>query len=230
MKRSIFVLVLLGVFCTLQAQEQLKQVEPKVESKKKPSDALETLQLATQLANYGYKTFSATALIEAAKIMSSVKTQDFKYEALTQGIATKDQAKKQIKDGYDLASILAGAKKFADGDPKLMAAISEIEKANQASRGRVGGPGEIYGQVGALTYELYTVNFIEGQLAEIAVVGDNDTDLDVYVLDSNANLISRDDDYTDRCYVSWVPRWTGKYYIKIINRGNVYNSYHLLTN
>jgi hypothetical protein len=224
MKRTIFILLSLAILFTAQAQEQ------KVVSKNKPSEDVENLQLAYQLAAYGYKTFSADALIEAAKIMSSVKTQDLKYESYKQDPSPKDLATKKSKEGYDLASILAAAKKYADGDAKLLADIAQIEKTNQATRGRVGGPGERYSYVYGNSNDLYDVNFIELQLAEIVVRGDGDTDLDLYVYDSNGNLVAKDDDYTDRCYVSWVPRWTGRFTVKIVNRGPIPNNYHLVTN
>jgi len=54
------------------------------------------------------------------------------------------------------------------------------------------------------------MNFIEGELAEIGVVGDSDTDLDLFVFDSSDNKIATDTDYTDRCYVSWISKWTGR--------------------
>ncbi len=224
MKKSILLLLFLAFLYAAQAQE------PKVASKNKPSEDLENLQLANQLATYGYKTFSATALVEAAKIMSSVKTQELKFESYKQDPIPKDKATKAVKQGYDLASILAAAKKYADGDTKLLASIAEVEKTNQATRGRVGGPGEKYSFVWGNGTEYYTVNFIEGQLAEIVVRGDGDTDLDLYVFDSNDHLVAQDADYTDRCYVSWVPVWTGRFTIKIVNRGPVPNHYRLLTN
>lgn len=224
MKKFIFILFSMALLCTAKAQE------PKPESKNKPSEDLENLQLANQLAQYGYKTFSADALIEAAKIMSSVKTQELKYESYKQDPSPKEQATKKSKDGYDLASILAAAKKYADGDARLLADIAEIEKTNQTTRGRVGGPGERYSYVYGNSNDLYEVSFVESQLAEIVVIGDGDTDLDLYVYDSNENLIVKDDDYTDRCYVSWVPRWTGRFIVKIVNRGPILNNYHLVTN
>lgn len=218
---ALFSLVLLS---TAQAQEQ------KAESKNKPSADIENLQLAYQLANYGYKTFSASALIEAAKIMSSIKTQDLKYETYKQDPAPKAQDTKKAKEGYDLTSILNAAKKYAGGDPKLLAAITDVEKANQATRGRVGGPGERYSYVLGFGKDYYEINFIAFELAEIAVRGDGDTDLDLYVYDSNGNMVAKDDDYTDRCYVSWVPLWTGRFTVKIVNRGPIVNNYRLLTN
>ena len=224
MKKLMLVLISLALLFTAQAQEK------KVESKNKPSEDLGNLQLAFQLAKYGYKTYSANALIEAAKIMSSVKTQDLKYESFKQDPAPKAQDTKKSKEGYDLPSILSAAKKYAAGDAKLLAAIDEIEKSSNATRGRVGGPGERYSYVYGNSNDIYDINFISGQLAEIALNGDGDTDLDLYVFDSNGHLIAKDDDYTDRCYVSWVPAWTGRFTVKIVNRGPIVNNYRLLTN
>ena len=224
MKKTFFFFFALGLFITSQAQE------PKPVSKNKPSEDVANLQLATDLARCGYKTFSADALIQAAKIMGSVKTQELKYDSFKQEPAPKDQATKKIKEGYDLASILAAAKKYADGDAKLLAAIAEIEKANQAIRGRVGGPGEKYAYAYGNTTDPYDISFIADQLAAILVRGDGDTDLDLFVFDSNGNLVQKDTDYTDKCYVSWVPLWTGRYIVKIVNRGPILNNYHLVTN
>jgi hypothetical protein len=74
------------------------------------------------------------------------------------------------------------------------------------------------------------LRFVGGEVARVAVVGDGDTDLDLYVYDENGNEIVRDDDYTDRCVVQFNPRWTGRFIIKIVNRGSVYNRYALMTN
>ena len=60
--------------------------------------------------------------------------------------------------------------------------------------------------------------------------GDGDTDLDLYVYDSNGNLIVKDNDYTDDCYVRWYRKWTGRFIVKIVNRGPVYNRYVIVTN
>jgi hypothetical protein len=67
-------------------------------------------------------------------------------------------------------------------------------------------------------------------LAVITVIGDGDTDLDLYVYDENGNLIEHDADYTDDCVVTFTPKWTGNFKIKIVNRGRVYNSYVIRTN
>ena len=78
--------------------------------------------------------------------------------------------------------------------------------------------------------DTYNVYFVGGVEAEVAVIGDGDTDLDLYIYDENGNLIVSDTDSTDDCYVSWTPKWSGYFKIKIKNLGYVSNCYTLLTN
>jgi len=224
MKKSLLLLLLISFILCVNAQEE------KSESKKPPSQEMETVMLAKQLAKYGYQHFSATALVEAARILSTVKTQDLKYDSAEKGSVTDDGKEKENEIQLEISKILETAKTYARNDKDLLASIDQIEKSLAQNRGRVGGPGEVYGKVGANVDDRYTVKFWSDELAEIALVGDGDTDLDLYVYDENGNLIDKDDDYTDDCYVSWVPRWTGLYIIKIVNRGSVYNRYYLVTN
>jgi len=75
--------------------------------------------------------------------------------------------------------------------------------------------------------DTYTVTLPAGETTRIQVRGDGDTDLDLFVYDENGNLIASDTDYTDNCIVNVTPRWTGVFYIRIVNRGSVYNQYVL---
>jgi len=224
MKKTVLFLLTMSLILTATAQE----AKPPI--KGKPSEEIENLQLANQLARYGYKTFSATALIEAAKILSSVTTKELSFDSYNQEPAGTTQAPKKTNERYDLQSILDAAKKYADGDADLLFDINEVEKSSQATRGRVGGPGHKYSFVYGKSTDTYEISFIVGELAEIAVRGDGDTDLDLRVFDSNGNLIVQDIDYTDACYVSWVPKWTGRYLVKIINQGPIMNNYAMITN
>ena len=123
------------------------------------------------------------------------------------------------------------AKAFAEGDPNLLALIDNIDaEAKGSQRGNINGPSRDYSSVNGNSYVDYTASFVANELAEILVSGDGDTDLDLYVYDSNGNLIGKDTDYSDDCYVRWVPAWTGRYTIRIVNRGPVYNRFVILTN
>ncbi len=70
----------------------------------------------------------------------------------------------------------------------------------------VGGPSWRVDEVEAYTANVYRVSFYGGELARVRVVGDGDTDLDVYVLDEHGNEIASHTDYTDNCEAIWQPR------------------------
>ena len=127
----------------------------------------------------------------------------------------------------DPSKLLADAKQMAGNDGVLLALIDDV---NSNVRGAVGGPKYHRDRVLAHDYDVYEVTFRAGELARVTVNGDDDTDLDLYIYDSNWNLITKDIDYLDLCICTWTPRWTGKFYIKIVNLGNVYNQYVLQTN
>ena len=68
------------------------------------------------------------------------------------------------------------------------------------------------------TTDVHKATIYVGHLAEVAVIGDGDTDLDVYIYDQAGRLVGSDEDETDRCYVRFFPRTTGIYTIKVVNR------------
>ena len=94
-----------------------------------------------------------------------------------------------------------------------------------------GGPrADHWDSVNAHTTDVYKLTFRAGEAARVVVEGDGDTDLDLYIYDANGNLIVADEDYTDYCICDFLPYVTSQFTIKIVNRGSVYNRYHLRTN
>lgn len=207
-------------------------VEEKPEVKGETSESLAAVKLANQILRYGYENKSTLALLDALQIFSENPTQAL--NATKDGAAAVDESKnegKKAKVSFDYDSVLADAKAFADGDPNLLALIDNIDaEAKGAQRGNINGPSRDYAAVNGNSYMDYTASFVANQLAEVLVSGDGDTDLDLYVYDSNGNPIASDTDYSDDCYVRWVPAWTGRYTIRIVNRGPVYNRFVILTN
>ncbi|GAB1415270.1 hypothetical protein MASR2M117_06760 [Paludibacter sp.] len=192
-----------------------------------PSPAMQTVVLAGQLAKYGYENNSASALIQAAELYLSAGMTEFKPESFVQG-----KGKETSKDEYvshDPKQILADARTLAESDKTLLAMIDKVEKTTP-TRGAVGGPKEGYYKVAAGGSDIFTVKFWANERATVAVSGDGDTDLDLYVYDESGNLIVKDDDYSDDCIVNWTPKWTGQFTIKVVNCGNVYNRYAIVTN
>jgi len=224
-----FLIILVSVFIWNTAMAQEVPVKENVEGVK--SEALNDLKLAADLVRYGYKQQEALPLIQALEIINNTDSQPL--EAETDGTLA-DTSVSAGKSGYitlDTKQILADAKKFSNGDKSLDKLLAKVEKeTGRSTRGAVGGPCKDYAAVNAYSSYTWTCSFVASSLAEVAVLGDGDTDLDLYIYDSNGNLIASDTDYSDECYVSWVPKWTGKFYIKVVNRGGVYNRYVILTN
>ncbi|MEX0285829.1 MAG: hypothetical protein AB3N23_14570, partial [Paracoccaceae bacterium] len=78
--------------------------------------------------------------------------------------------------------------------------------------------------------DVFESPFYGGLLAEVAVLGDGDADLDVLITDANGNTICIDRSYSDKIYCSFTPAWDGYFYVAVVNQGRIRNSYYLLTN
>ena len=206
-------------------------IESKPELRGEYSESLEAIRLANVLLRYGYTNKSTLALLDALQIFSENPTQKLNTTREGEVIDESKMEGTKTKISFDYETVLADAKKFAGDDKNLLALIEKIDaEAKGAHRGSVRGPSRHYDAVNGNSTDSYQISFVANELAEILVSGDGDTDLDLYVYDSNGNLIAKDDDYTDDCYVRWVPSWTGRFIVKIVNRGPLYNRYALLTN
>ena len=224
-------LFLLSAFALFTFGTSAQEIEKKDELKGEVSSSLSSLRLASDLVKYGYAQQSALPLIEALQIMNENPTQPLKSERTGEDVDTSNNDGKSSQVSLDYGKILADAKELAADDELLMKLLTQIEADGQSSsRGAVNGPSRHFDTVKGNSTDTYHISFIANYLAEIAISGDGDTDLDLYVYDSNGNLIDSDTDYSDDCYCSWVPRWTGKFIVKVVNRGPVYNRYVILTN
>lgn len=220
-----FALVLLSSICWAQ------EIADKPELKGEVSQPLSAIRLANELVKYGYLQQSALPLVEALQIVYENPTQPLKANKVGDAADTSTSVGKNGVVSWDYDKILADAKEFAEGDDLLLKLIAQVEEeAKSSHRGSVNGPSRTYETVKANSTDSYQVSFIANSLAEILVSGDGDTDLDLYVYDGNGNLIASDTDYSDDCYVRWIPAWTGRFIVKIVNRGPVYNRYVILTN
>ena len=229
MKNKTMLLLIVAMVSTNLIHAQEKQ-QIKVEKEGEivaPPIAMQTLALAGQLAKYGYENNSATALIQAAELYLSLDMSEFK--PISEEKETGKETKKDEYISHDPIQILADATDLASGNSVLLAMIDELKKTKQ-SRGAVGGPKSREYRVFANSTDTYVVRFYANEPATVVVSGDGDSDLDLYIYDENGNLIAKDADYSDDCIVTWNPKWTGDFVIKVVNRGNVYNHYVIATN
>ena len=91
-------------------------------------------------------------------------------------------------------------------------------------------PGTHRDRVLANTTDVYHVFFYGRERGEVIVDGSSRTDLDLYIYDPNGNLVDSDTDDTSYCIGSFYAPRPGVYTIKIVNLGDVGNTYDLWTN
>jgi uncharacterized membrane protein len=96
--------------------------------------------------------------------------------------------------------------------------------------GSVSGPQHKKDTVNGYSTDVYNVVFEEERLAIVRVSGDGSTDLDCFVYDNKDNLIGEDTNSVDECLITFAPKWTGKFKIKIKNLGSKPNEYSLYIN
>lgn len=84
--------------------------------------------------------------------------------------------------------------------------------------------------VRARTTDIFHVQFRGGEVAAVAISGDGDTDLDLYVFDRNGNQICRSTRSGDDEGCRWTPAWTGTFRIEVKNLGNIANRYRIAMN
>jgi hypothetical protein len=92
----------------------------------------------------------------------------------------------------------------------------------------VGGVVQKLDSVGARSTQFHSVTLAAGRPVTVLVIGDGDTDLDLYVVDPLGNEVGSDLGPTDNCVLTVNPKFNGTYTIKVKNLGSVFNRYALI--
>ncbi len=85
-----------------------------------------------------------------------------------------------------------------------------------------------YFTVGAFDEDSHSVYIKAGELVYIKATGNGNSDLDMYVYDSNENLVVKDTRLTTDGYVTFTASRSGYYYIDVTNDGDEDNVYKLV--
>lgn len=188
------------------------------------------IKLARDLAALGASSEDPLMLITAAQIQQSISTTSEERTKRSEGNTPAEVTEKESSTGAPNTSrqMLALASELAGENEALHDMIEEV--GSHKPRGRVGGPAMHTDRVLAGDIDYYDIMFKGGEPAAVYVSGDGDTDLDLFILDENQNIICEDTDATDEMLCGWHPSWTGEFTVVIKNLGNVYNQYDLYTN
>lgn len=199
------------------------------------AEAVEKLGMAYKLERIGVSTKSPWPLLAAAEILGTTSVAELNVKPVAKQDAGAPEGVTVPKKETALAppsvdSLLALATEVSGNDPAVQDAANQIRRQAQQTRGAYGGAKYAWNKVNPYTSDSYAVYFRGGEVARVALRGDGDTDLDLYVYDDNGYLIMRDENPYDLGLVEWVPRWNATYTIVVRNRGPVYNQYAVVTN
>lgn len=234
MKKLMFLAFVFIVMVSCQKTVEQTNVVEKATQTTLVNPSVTGWELAQRLAAYGYENESASALIEAANILVSipiVPTEIGKCETTEDSITALKPEKTQIT----IENLLNDAEDFTD-DSILIARINYIQNRQamllemEGTRGAVGGAQVLSDMVYSNGEQMYFCDFYAHQVAMVALVGDGDSDLDLFIYDQNMNLVTEDAGYDFDCLCTWTPAWTGRFYMKVVNRGNEYNKFTMATN
>lgn len=188
------------------------------------------LAMAQDLYAYGVRAQDVLSVLTAAKITGAISTSDVEREAETkenEGGAVAEQGT-GAEAPAEYEDMIAMAREMAAGNDAMLDMVADVEEAG--TRGRYQGPSKTRRGLLAGRTDIFRIDYRGGYLAELAVVGDGDTDLDLVITDENGNVICKDTSYSDKLYCSWTPRWTGVFVVAVVNHGLIRNTYYLLTN
>lgn len=228
MKKSlVLVLAALAMVACQKPAQQATQLAQDSQTLVIP--AVDTWELAQNLAVYGYVNKSASALIEAADILVGVP------------VIICEREKKNPVDAKPTHSLSTVDRLLADAttlpcDDALLGRIEAVKgraaliAEMEGTRGGVGGAlvsdEIIYGNSDQVIFQ----DFEAGQPAVVVVMAFGGPDLDTYIYDQDMNMVTSDCDNNCNCHCSWVPEYTGRYCIRVVNNGNETKEFTLATN
>lgn len=201
---------------------------------------------ALALADEARELDSATMMIAAAELLARAQPTGASREldaetessplAPDEQVETEEKGESQANQDAVWSDLLDEASEMADGDENLNGVIEDTRtRLQRAARrggtmGAVGGPQRGVHRIDARSIRTFKQRFVGGELARVGINGDNDTDLDLYIYDQNGNRIGSSTSYGDYEVVTWTPRWTGEFTVRVVNLGYVWNRAVIWTN
>ncbi len=189
-----------------------------------------TLALAHALYRRGLSDGDALTVLTAARLAAEVQSQPGNVTPVRTGDPDtwRDTASNEPGGPPSVAMMFDTARDLAGGDPTLGALVADAMA--ETSRGSLCCSMMVESRLPAGLQEYWEIKFLGNNLAEVSVIGDGSSNLDVLITDENGNIICYDVSSSDQVYCDWVPKWDGYFYVTVENTGNSRNTYYLLTN
>ena len=181
------------------------------------------MYLARSLFAEGMAGKDALSVLNAARLAASVTLTDTpRTRETTPDAATATSPPSTPTDMFDTAASLAA------GDDGLM----DLIDASRREAGFAPLTNVVSSQSALVSNgtETWPQPFFGASLAEVAILGDGNGNLDMSITDGNGNLVCRDVGPSDMAYCSFFPAVNGTFQITVQNTEGAANTYLLLTN
>ena len=218
----LIILVLLAALSPAMAQDQ---PPPNLATFGRGSPGgVARMVLAHQLYSLGTANKDPLTVLNAARLATSVTLTDTARPHETAGDAAKTTAANPITP----AEMFAKATTLAAENEALLDLIdaSRREASFTPLTNVVSSKSSFAGE----ETDTWPVAFFGASLAEVAILGDGTSNLDLKISDENGNPVCQDIGPSDTAYCSFFPAQNGTFLITVSNAGPASNSYLLLTN
>lgn len=225
MKRLLSIFSIVSFALVLFVPNVLAQNATSKPPSVEPDEDVAYIRLSAELATVARTTQDPMLMLAAAILEQMAATQEASREKVA-----GDEDAAEVAEKAESDSLFELAEEYAGTNEELLALIEDSMARAVTMKGRRKGAFVHYDRVYEHDTDVYREVYNAKEFAELCLVGDGDTDLDLFIYDEDGNLVCSDTGWSDRAYCSWTPRWTGQFEIVVENHGRVYNEYRLVGN
>ncbi len=221
MRRLKSLVVTATLVCTV-----LAPVETRAQSSSS-TEALDLVEVAHRLVDFGYRSLGPQALLMAAQIAMDYQARQLnaRPNELIRGARGADTL-----PAFDVEELLARAEGMAAGDSTIMTMSARLRaRLRGTTRGVLRGPRlGSYTIDGGGTHE-FTLTFATGEPAVVRVRASTATNLSCAILDARGRTM-REDRSTSYCVLNFRPETNGTVKVRITSAATSPSAYMLITN
>lgn len=185
-----------------------------------------TMVLAQQLYAIGVANKDALMVVTAARMAGSVDAKDADRKKTTQGKPIAGQALTEALP-ISATEMLDRARELAGEDDTLQDLLDEVRPEGGLAKTAAS---RSLSELQAGQGDSWQVAFFGNSYAEVAVLGNGASNLDVRVMDEGGNTVCLDVGATDYFTCNFTPAVNGYFTVQVQNTGMQGERYYLITN
>lgn len=191
--------------------------------------AAEAVALAASLAAYGRRSGSPHALVAAAALLTE-------HPPYAGRLVTEDGQPAEGGLPLDAVALLDEAEAASGPADPVLPLIEALRDSAAAYpppppvRGAEHGPIQYAGASAGDSDRRYAIRFRGRETARLHLIGSGSSDLDYYLYDSNGRLVASEEGPSDSATLFWYVPYRQRLTLRVRNRGDETNAYHLVTN